>query len=254
MLRHSRTPDSLVNFLRRGEVDGRRSLANQACVLCASPGARAAGLCQACASDLPWNNRACHFCAVPVDNGDWCGNCLRSAPDYQRCVAAFVYDFPIANLIHLLKDRGQLWAGMLLGRLLASRLGSGSGIDAIVPVPIHPFRRLYRGFNQTEVIARVVSVVLGLPAWRCCKKSRSTVAQRGLSKAARHHSLAGSFAVTATITGHKLAIVDDVVTTGGTASELSRCLLAAGAESVEVWAVARTPERRRRQMIPTDYA
>jgi ComF family protein len=243
MLRHSRTPNWLVNFLRAPKVDGGLFAPISGCALCGGPSQHRVGLCESCLNDLPWNSRGCRLCALPIRNdGYWCRTCLQAPPVYRRCVTAFVYDFPITSLIPLLKDRGEIWVGALLGRLLASRL-RGCDIDAIVPVPIHPLRRLYRGFNQSEIIAQMVATVLKRPVMKCCKKSQRTQAQRGLSRAARRQGLVGSFDVTRCIAGMKLAIIDDVVTSGQTVTELSRCLSAAGADEVEVWAVARTPDR-----------
>ena len=109
----------------------------------------------------------------------------------------------------------------------------------LVPVPLHRNRLRRRGYNQAVELARPLGRALGLPvAPRLCRRQRPTPAQAELTGSDRRRNVRGAFAVAAPVPRH-VAIVDDVVTTGSTVGELARVLRRAGAERVEVWAVAR---------------
>jgi ComF family protein len=142
-------------------------------------------------------------------------------------------------LIGRFKYGGALHYGALLGRLLAKAC-RGGGPTCIVPVPLHPDRLAERGFNQARELARPVARAGGLPLLDgICRRSAATPAQAGLTAQQRYRNLEGAFTATADLSGYRIAVVDDVFTTGSTAAALSRELLRAGAASVEVWAVAR---------------
>ena len=113
--------------------------------------------------------------------------------------------------------------------------------DAIVPVPLHPLRLFQRGFNQSAEIARWVATTLQLPrAGRLARRVRNTPAQAGLSRAARLQNMHRAFELTAPVTGMRLALLDDVITTGATITALADVFKHAGALEIQVWAAART--------------
>lgn len=98
-----------------------------------------------------------------------------------------------------------------------------------------------RGFNQALEIADVISDCCRIPIDnRCCRRVKHTDAQRNLSAKQRQRNISNAFRVDREIAARKVAIVDDVVTTGATVTELSKTLLRNGVEEVHVWAVART--------------
>lgn len=155
-------------------------------------------------------------------------------------IAPLAWRFPVDALVSRFKYRGALHLGALLGRLLAECC-SGRAADCVVPVPLHPARQRERGFNQAQEIARLVAGRLGaeLHLDACCRMV-DTPAQAGLSAERRYRNLQGAFRVAPErIAGRRLALVDDVFTTGSTARALVTQLLRAGALEVEVWAVAR---------------
>jgi ComF family protein len=146
-----------------------------------------------------------------------------------------------------MKFRARLNLVRLLGELLADGLMDAAATpdwtwpDAIVPVPLHPQRLRQRGYNQALEMARLLERRLALPvAAACCQRIRSTQAQSALAARQRRSNIRGAFDVTAPLPRH-LAILDDVVTTGATVSELARVLRRHGCERVDVWALARTP-------------
>jgi len=212
---------------------------------------------------LSWNRvraallpEACLLCdlrAGPVPN--LCAGCARALPRLDRRsrnrVVAFAYAAPVSTLIHWMKFEANLAAALTLGTLLAESIAeattqAGALVpDAIVPVPLHHGRLRSRGFNQALELARPVSQHLGLPVLRrACARGRATRPQSSLDSAAdRRRNVAGAFSVRQSLTGfRRIAIVDDVLTTGATAGELARTLRAAGIQQVVIWACAGRPD------------
>lgn len=115
------------------------------------------------------------------------------------------------------------------------------GIDTLIPVPIHWTRRLGRGFNQSELLAEQLGKELGLPVIRPICRTRPTGHQVGLTGAARRSNLLGAFALVpkAKVLGRRVALVDDVCTTGTTLVECAAVLKAAGAAAVFAITVSR---------------
>ncbi|MEJ0086177.1 MAG: ComF family protein [Pseudomonadota bacterium] len=196
------------------------------CCLCRFEGASLdLDLCGYCRADLPWNG-------------------LRSAGE----LFAFRFEYPVDDLIRRLKYQGALANARVLGVLLAQ---AACECDAplprlLVPVPLHIARLRERGFNQAAALARYAGRMLEIPcANRAVRRTRNTPSQTSLDRAERHRNVREAFAVGGRRALRRLleaghvAIVDDVVTTGSTMSELRRILLAAGVRQVDVWAVAR---------------
>jgi ComF family protein len=199
------------------------------CVLCGRRGQeRGYDLCGACAVDLPWLDPS-RTPALP--------------PPCARTLAACAYAPPIDAMVHALKYGGQLALGRVLGEILAGRaadLGMHRDVDCLLAVPLHPRRLAGRGFNQSAEIACFAARRLGLPVDRRLAIRRSdTPPQVGLTPAQRRDNLANAFAVAAPVGGLRIAIVDDVITTGSTVTELARALHRAGAASVDAWCIAR---------------
>ena len=215
------------------------------CVLCGGGGAEGDDLCRPCHRELPWLRRPCPRCGLPLPERTApdtpCGACQQRPPPFSACCAPFLYQPPVSHLIAAFKYRGRYSYGRALAVELARRVDAGA-VDALVPVPLHWRRRWARGFNQAEIIADQLGRALALPVradW--LRRRRPTPPQQGLDARARAVNLRGAFELRGSPAGLRVALVDDVVTTGATATELSRLLLAAGAASVQVWCLARTP-------------
>lgn len=215
-----------------------RALPRWACELCGGPAGRL-GLCAGCRDDLPWISQACVRCARPLAAAGACGACRDAHLPWARALAPLAWSFPVDALVSRFKYGGALHYGALLGRLLAAAC-AGRRADAIVPVPLHRTRLAERGFNQALELARPIARALGAPLLHgACRRIGATPPQAGLAAAQRYRNLRGAFAATGEVRDLRVAVVDDVLTTGSTAAALSRELLAAGAAEVEVWAVAR---------------
>jgi len=114
--------------------------------------------------------------------------------------------------------------------------------ELIIPVPLHVKRLRERGYNQALEIARTLGRELSIPVESgSCTRVLATIPQTGLQQNERRRNIRGAFRVLHTPKAAYVAIVDDVVTTGSTVSELTRVLMKAGVKRVDVWAAARTP-------------
>lgn len=220
------------------------------CLLCGdTSGARL--LCTHCQDPLPKLQQyphLCSCCALPLQTpAPLCGHCLERKPPFTRSHIAFSYEYPLDYLIHQFKYRRQLASGKLLGELLAEHCRLAERPDFLVPVPIHWRKRWQRGFNQTELLARRLGKTLQLPVVHALHQTRYHPAQKSLGRRQRQQNLRQSLAINSRyamqLRGAHIALVDDVVTTTATARALSELLINAGAQQVDIWALARTPDR-----------
>jgi ComF family protein len=164
-------------------------------------------------------------------------------------VCAEDYAFPWSGLIGEFKFQGDVALAQLLAQRMASVLRQTSGaleVDRVLPVPLSTQRLRERGFNQSWELARRLGQIFGLACSAdLLLRPVDTGHQLELSLLERAHNLRGAFMVAPqqrqAIVGQRLALVDDVMTTGATLREATRALLEAGAASVDAWAVARTP-------------
>lgn len=227
------------------------------CRICASSltGISALPVCGPCLERIiPLSGILCGVCGeklfskyVETAEGPRCGMCRRAAPPFQRAVAYGAYDGVLRDLIHLLKYRQIKPVAPLLGRLLAESLAGAPLPESLVVVPVPLFRRKLRdrGFNQAEEIARCFVRRCALPGIQLDTSSlvrvRETASQTGLTRHQRRANLRGAFAVVRPdrMQERSVLVIDDVMTTGTTASECSRVLLRAGANQVFVATVAR---------------
>jgi len=233
----------IKTMLRRGVSGALDALLPAACVLCGGE-AQDDGLCAGCRADLPWLHDACKVCAEPLAAAALCGRCSRQPPPFDRVRTALRYERPVSDLVTRFKFGGDLAAGRALGILLARHLGSGASppVEALIPVPLHRRRLGGRGFNQAALLARDVARRLRRPrlAPGLLVRTTATDPQAELPAASRRGNVRGAFRVRGT-PPPAVALVDDVVTTASTVSECARQLRRAGAEYIEVWAVARAP-------------
>lgn len=212
------------------------------CVLCDSPTGQDR-ICADCDAELPrLPPGRCTVCAVPLPFGEVCGACLRQPPAFERVRAAFAYEYPVDALIHAFKYGRRLALAPVLGDMLAG--GAAPDVDLLVPMPLAPERLYERGFNQALEIARTLSRRYRIPLdATACRKVVETAPQAGLPWKERAKNVRRAFVCDARLTGLRIAVVDDVLTTGATLNELARVLRRAGAAGVTGWVVARTLPR-----------
>lgn len=211
------------------------------CLICAEPCTGA--FCPPCTRVLPALAPACGRCAAALPagtEGHECGECQQAPPAFATTRALFPYRSPVSDLIVQLKYAGRLHIARRLGTHLAATLARDTTVDVLIPVPLHRTRLRTRGFNQSLELARPLAARLGVPLLvRGVERTRDTRAQAELPRTARAKNVRNAFAVTADLTGLRVAIVDDVMTTGETVRALSRAVQRAGASRIEVWVLAR---------------
>lgn len=224
------------------------------CVLCLHP-THSLGLCEACHRDLPTYAMACSRCGLPLPGIQdlpvaICGECLQKPPPFDRVRSLCLYTYPVDTLIQGYKFGGQRAYGRALADALARHLAwqlAGTGWekpDCLIPCPLHRRRLWERGFNQAAEIAEWLGNALDIPIdYRLIERQRATGAQAGLSRRERLRNLRDAFRVRGKPPAH-IALIDDVFTTGATATALAERLRNAGAKRIEVWTLARTDRFR----------
>ena len=159
-----------------------------------------------------------------------------------RTRVSFQYAYPVDHMIRALKFRGERVYARVLGTLLAQQVRAlrQPAPHRIVPIPLHAERYRERGFNQAQEIARFAAKGLSIPLdTRCLERTVATLEQSGLTLAQRRRNVRDAFFVRRVPHVQRVALVDDVLTTGSTALAAAKALLDAGVPEVELWAVAR---------------
>ncbi|RTE65089.1 ComF family protein [Amphritea opalescens] len=215
---------------------------NRPCILCGIRPSTEAHLCQDCLDDLPWIGSACQRCAEPMhtDAALICPQCQKRSPSFNQVITSFEYRFPINQLVQLAKFNGQTHYLNPLAELLGRRVQTAPKPDLIVPVPLHPKRLHERQYNQAALVAKHLARQLGVPySNRLLVKTKNTRHQADLNRKMRRKNLKSSFQCRGTPPA-SIAVVDDVMTTGTTAAEISRILKQSGCQQVYIWVIART--------------
>lgn len=213
------------------------------CLLCGEDSGHTA-LCEYCTKNLPWLPALhCPQCALPILDGGLCGACLKAPPAFGTTQAAFLYHGAIAHLIPAAKF-GTRWSLLpALAKLMLPTLSIAVRPDLIIPLPLHPARLKERGFNQALEIAKPLAKALELPLQTgILLRIRDTEHQVRLNEKARHRNVHEAFLATGDVNGKRIALVDDVMTTGASLNAAARALKKAGAIRVDAWVLARTPQ------------
>ena len=218
------------------------SLFSQNCLLCTAASAEETGLCLACLVDLPWLPlQLCPQCALASRNGKICGHCLKVAPAFDRTRALFSYRYPLDALLQRYKYDHLLNLAHTFAGLMERSLSLSDRPDVLIPMPLHVSRLRERGFNQALEIARPLAKRLGLPLdAQSCVRTRMTALQVSLPLKRRIGNMRRAFSCTTQLEGKRVALLDDVMTTGASLNALADTVRAAGAIHVECWVVART--------------
>jgi ComF family protein len=222
------------------------------CLGCGALAGAVGTLCPAC-----WNSVSfvgaprCYSCGLPFEfdvGGDAvCGACAAAPPDYRRARAAIVYDDASRRLVLAFKHGDRTDAAPAFGRWMV-RAGTEllAEADVLVPVPLHWTRLFQRRYNQAALLAQSIAGISGVEvAPGLMRRRRRTPSQGRLKLAARRRNVRGAFqlgrAAAARVKDRRVLLIDDVMTSGATASACARVLVRAGARSVDVLTLARVP-------------
>ena len=206
-------------------------------------------LCTTCLERFAAPRARCARCAIAVHSSvSLCADCLRSPPPFDAAVAAVDYAFPWADVVAAFKFAQGLDRAGALAALLAQAVARDGvpQVDLVVPVPLAPQRLAERGYNQAWELARRLARHLGARAdATLLRRLVETPHVADLPRDARAAVVRGAFAVdprrSGGVRGQRIALVDDVMTTGATLAEAARVLQHAGAAEVHAWVLARTP-------------
>ncbi|MES2579986.1 MAG: ComF family protein [Pseudomonadota bacterium] len=218
------------------------------CFLCATNQTQKHGLCSDCLTDLTWAPvNSCLQCGL-ISDGNLCGSCISSPPDFDATHAVFLYAYPVDAMIQRYKYSETLSLSQTFGQLLNEKICSTNNvgaIDLIIPMPMHPTRLKERGFNQALEIAKALDKSFNKNNtskldYQSAIRQTLTPPQASLPLKDRVKNIKGAFKITKNLTGKRIAIVDDVMTTGASLNEMAKTLKQAGATHVECWVIART--------------
>jgi ComF family protein len=172
--------------------------------------------------------------------------CRHGLTGFDAAFAYGEYDGALRKLIHEFKYSGLPQLASKLGPLMSAAMPREQRFDLIVPMPLHWRKRLERGFNQSELLAKVLSKRTGIPVVNALRRRKSTPPQAGLTRAQRRLNVAGAFEADQRerIDGRHVLLIDDVLTTGATASACAAVLKRAGARRVTLLTLARADRRK----------
>lgn len=179
--------------------------------------------------------------SYPLDGHDICGTCRKGKPNFDATYSYGSYDGPLRELIRLFKYSRIESLSKPLSRLMVRAIPRHLSFDLVMPMPMHWYRQWRRGFNQAELLARPVARQYGMPLSRHLRRVRLGKVQAGLGAEARRENLKRAFRVKRTdeISGKKILLIDDVLTTGSTLRAAAGALKAAGAAEVVTLTLAR---------------
>jgi ComF family protein len=188
---------------------------------------------------------------VEADEPQWCANCISSPPHFTRARAVVRYghraDDDDREVVPSILRRHKYGLDQSLAHALAECLGDelplgNADYDLVIPVPLHRSRLIWRGFNQSAMLAVAVARRIGRPLdLSTLVRVRPTPPQTLQNRVERVKNLKRAFAVRRPrcVASRRILLIDDVMTTGATADECARTLIAAGARRVDVHTLAR---------------
>lgn len=209
-------------------------------------------LCPECAALLrPSGPHFCCRCGRPsLSRTADCPECRGRELHFKTARAAYYFEGPARSLVHRLKYSGQRRLASYMAEIACNQAGLTSPDKAVTLtyVPLHSAKLLNRGYNQAGLFARALSRRLDLPLQDLLCKQHPTLAQNRLGFEERRQNLEGSITLRRGASlesgqSGRLVLVDDVYTTGSTASECARVLTEELGAEVEVWTFARTAKR-----------
>ncbi len=215
------------------------------CLNCRNETAENNGFCHNCFSKLPFvQEPLCKICGAENDGiFEMCSKCLKEDQRiWKKGISLMRLEGIGQQLVHRLKYGNETALARALGKIAAEKLKKTDlDFDCIVPIPLHWTRRLTRGYNQTALLAKVISKEIQIPAINILKRTKYTKRQAVLGRKKRLKNLDGAFAVKNRMNceNRKILLIDDVMTTGTTLSIATKTLLDQKAANVKVFVILR---------------
>ena len=234
------------------------------CWLCRAAHRHTQFVCAKCIATLPRNVEACSHCAAPISTSlnappqgsrrnclpRYCASCLKQSPHIERTVAPFLMRDSFRELLHAWKFNNRPQLSPFLAGLFRDATTNEMGIHVttdtkplLIPVPTQWHRQIWRGFDHTWLLAQALKHAIRPDAeiqpW--LSNTRARQSHHRLSRAARWANSEGRFVGDPRVQGRDIVLIDDVMTTGATVSSAALACHLAGAKSVCVWCLARTP-------------
>ena len=225
------------------------------CRLCEKPLTKVSRIpvCDSCLT-LPQPLQAEYFCSIcrtpfvdayPLDEFYHCAVCRESLVNFDTAYSYGSYEGALQKLIQLFKYGKVESLAAPLSRLLLKSLPFGENFDLIIAMPMHWRKKWERGFNQAELLAEPVARRYGIKLSHNLARARYTKAQAGLNEKERQENLKGSLIVNRTgeVSGKRVLLIDDVLTTGATLRAAAAVLKSSGASHVTALTLARVDHR-----------
>ena len=198
------------------------------------------GICKACHEKLPYIGEVrCMCCGKPLTDPaeEYCYDCTRQKHLFVDGRSLWVHKDAVEIAVYAMKYQNQRAFGKNVrkrnGRAFSYLILWERKITLIVPVPLHSRRKRKRGFNQAEIVAKVLSKNTGIAMDAgAVKRIKATSPQKELGDKGRKRNIRGAFAVQKNVKGENIVLIDDIYTTGSTLDEAARVLKKAGAEKV----------------------
>ncbi len=204
--------------------------------------------CEKCKNSLPYNDsHVCDHCGRKVVAPEkYCTTCKGVLVSLDKCRSAFVYEYPINYLIKSAKYDGNKYLLNLFADYLAPLYYKNYfNADYICFVPMTKKAQKKRGYNQSQILANLLSAKVNVPVLDCLVKTKDTERQAKLGRVERLKNLDGVFKVSnkPSVKDKTLLLVDDVTTTGATSEVIAKALKKAKAKNVYLLSVASVPPR-----------
>lgn len=193
---------------------------------CAGCGRRGTWLCERCERQVRRLDRGiCYRCGSPVR--DACLHCAQLDPAISLARAAYPYTGWVPDAVKAFKYANEWDRGPDLAARMKPSLGVFGHVDVVVPVPLHPAKERERGYNQSQILAKVIGEMMGARVEPVVTRTRQTQAQASLGRDERLENVQGAFALNPSLalpSGLHYLLVDDVRTTGSTLNACAQAL------------------------------
>jgi ComF family protein len=215
--------------------------------LCCETKIKQGHLCTGCKEKIIFlGPLLCRWCARPISEGKIsCQRCQNKIYPYDRLISATAYREPMVSLIHLFKYKNFDWLGQFFSSLVLEHLKNiyfnPWGYDFIIPVPMHKYKLKKRGYNQSKLLAKLLSNHFKIPLRDdIINTVNIRPSQAKLQKQKRQENVEGIFTAKKDLTNKKIILIDDIFTTGSTAASCCQTLVKQNVSSTTVITLSRS--------------